>query len=363
MRLFIHALFISVVAGIAAGAVEPDGRLYSPRVGDKVKMHRLQYTDTISGGDNAFWDLSGAKLADRRQNVTIVALTESEDSMGCVMGNTQYLYHTSGDTLFYDGFQNNLSDIIMSDGEISISPEILAGKRRHDSFAGTGRYTDRWRQAQTGSSSTWIDARGTLVTPDNDTIADVFRIKTDRRIISCHGSSIAENAAMTDSMVTIQQTSRLYAPGYRYPILYANALYSAGDGRLVSRSAYYTSLSAQEELDDAENEEVRRRLDDDRSSLVHPAVAERSTAPGIDYSLSQDKEAGRITVDFSVEQSCEVEFILAGITGIVYASRKMSARPGEPYSVTFDYGSLPYSAAYGINISIASENYSEKFYR
>lgn len=365
MKKFLAITTILFVYSLGFGQVNIHMKTLFPRPGDKLKIFSIQASDTIGDGINQTWDFSEAKLSNQRQTLTIVALNETEDSLGCILGNSQHRYHTNGDTLFYDGFENNRSDIILTHKELSLSKDIIAGVAQTSTFNGSGRYTNRWHQNQSGVSSTIMDARGTIITPDLDTIFDAFRVRTRRDILHCHGASSDINAPMTDTLRMTQTISRIYALGYRYPIIYTSELQSPITGTTIARSAYYLPLSSIESIPDPENEAIRNFIavqHDQNSYGLRPTLQNDCTSI-ISYSIFQDRASRHVTIEYSVSESTQVEIVIANIAGIVYSSKTSDVIPGETYTASFDYGSLPYAAAYGINISVGNEQHSEKFYR
>ncbi|MDE7411643.1 MAG: hypothetical protein K2M94_06360 [Paramuribaculum sp.] len=341
----------------------------SLRGGDDLRYCSVGYTDTVSAGDNRIWDLSTCSL-NKDYRLFIESMSDKNDTLACVMNRTKYHFIQHGDSIIGRGFENNQSDMFYTYGEILLSFPVRFGQFYNGTAAGSGRHVDRWTQSAIARYTVVADTRGFLITPDNDTICDVLRIRTFREI---HNTltpvNACDNDCQRDSMTVYQTQSRIYAPGYRYPLVISEMIKSES-GEMLSVKTYYCSPVSMAALDDVVNEEVRENV------LVLKEYAEKSLAfrqmtdgsesydySNIEYQFSQDKANGKVTFTYTVNSPADVEFILADVYGIVYGTEFKHSMPGETYTVSFDYSTLPYSAAYGVSISIGDERYSEKIYR
>ena len=332
---------------------------FNPQADDRLYLNPIEYVDTVSSGVNRIWDFSNVSFAGHRVKLTLLSQSESDDSLACIIGGTQYLIHMADDTLFYDGYENTVSSVKLQCPEIILSPDVFAGKCIKGSFHGAGRYANRWNQEQYGDYETALDARGCLITAEADTIKDVFRISTGRNVVHRQ----MDDNSPTDSVQFYQRISRIFASGYRYPVIYASAVYSAKSGKLLSHKSYYTPLSEIERLSDNESLSKNGGIESYSSQrdCANDATSENNDV--IEYSIMQDKESHSLNIAITAHKDCDVEAVLAGITGIIYDSKKIRCVGGENYNVVFEYGKLPYSAAYGVNILVEDQHFSEKFYR
>lgn len=334
------------------------------RAGDSFALTPVTYSDTLSPGDNKIWDLSGTKPCGKSRRVTLKRTGEKDDSLCCVVGNTAYHFLCRGDSVIMHAFENNLSDMVYPTGEALLLFPIDFNSEFAGHFSGSGRYADKWLHEMSGSYRTGADARGCLVTADGDTINNVIRIRTVRTFSSHY---LTSDSVRADSLSLMQRDSRLYAPGYRYPLVIASTLPTA-DGTEISRKAWYIPPFSLEELDDPDNSELRKEAEALRSSQWEYGPGpgndhEEEESRNVNYTFRQDKGSGTVTVEFSVAQPTDVELVLSDISGIVYRRELTHANPGESYSIMLDYSGLPLSAAYGVGINGGTEHYSEKFYR
>ena len=357
--LYIFALLCLHIAATGNIRRETNGL----RAGDSFTLTPVIYSDTLSSGENKIWDLSGAKPCGKPRRVTLTRPGEKDDSLCCVVGNTAYHFLCRGDSVIMLAFENNLSDMVYPTGEALLLFPIDFNSDFSGLFSGSGRYADKWRHEMSGSYRTGADARGRLVTADGDTINNVIRIRTVRTLSSHY---LTSDSARADSLNLMQRDSRLYAPGYRYPLVIASVLLTAVGSKEISRKAWYIPPYSLEELDDSDNSELRKEEETLRSGprKYNPGTDHEEGGPhNMNYTFSQDKGSGTVTVEFSVAQPTDVELVLSDISGIIYRRELTHANPGESYSITLDYSGLPLSAAYGVGINGGTEHYSEKFYR
>ena len=331
------------------------------RSGDSFIMVPVTFADTMSAGDNRLWDLSGTKICGKSRKLTLNRSGETDDSLYCIVGNTAYHFLCHGDSVSLNAFENNLSDMAYSRKELLLAFPFDFNSQVSGAFCGTGRYADKWHHVMNGNYRSVADARGSLITIDGDTINNVTRISTVRNMNSLY---LAADSSVADSMYLWQHDSRLYAPGYRYPLMMSSAVYAADGITRISHKAWYIPADAIEALDDPDNSDIRREEKDRRNVSTSPeSDSGMDKDRNIAYSFRQDRGTESVTIEFSVARPADIELVLSDMGGIVYRRESTHAYPGETYSVTFDYGGLPFSAAYGVGITAGQEHYSEKFYR
>ncbi len=369
MRHFLLVLIYFVLFPIAIhGELILESRYNSLRNGDAISYSIVDFTDTVSEGDNKIWDLSTSSLS-KRYSLHIESLSDKNDTLTCVINRTKYHFIQRGDSITGRGFENNLSDMFYnSDGEILICFPLRYGQSYTGTVVGSGRHVDRWTQSAVIRYTVRADSRGYLITPDNDTICDVLRIYTYRELRNILAPvNVSDKRCKNDSVTVYQVMSRIYAPGYRYPLVVSEMVKSESN-EILSAKTYYFSSSSMAGLDDADNSQARDSVSRNYSERILALLQARDKAESdryshIDYQFSQDKVGGKITFTYTVMEPADVEFILADVSGIVYGAEYKHSLPGEIYTVTFDYSKLPFSATYGVSISIGNERYSEKFYR
>lgn len=360
MKRFLQCV-IAVAAVLTTMSMRPviDKERNFPRCGDVLTLRDVSYADTAGSGENRIWDLSGVDESGKK---TLRFESAGRDSLSCIVGRTRYLYYVCGDTLLCGGFENNLSDMVYEKAEAVLISTFDYGRSISGEFLGSGRYADRMQDERSGHYHTEADARGVMITPDGDTIPDVLRLVTDRYSLNLlfRGES-ADGSCRTDSLPVYEKECRWYAPGHRYPLLMTKDVFTLPYYRQVSHTARYLSLDGQESAADPENEAIL--LQNAVDTVSGRNAQTMPPAPVVDYTMTQDKAAQTVTIHYSVSRPIDLLFVLSDVGGIVYRSEQRRCIPGEESEKVFDYGGLPYSGSYGVNISGGRERYSEKFYR
>ncbi len=338
------------------------------RPGDTPEFARIEFADTVTNGDGAVWDLSQCSTVSGFK-LRLEQAGDSSSVVGCAVDRTMYYYRVSGDSVLTDGFENNQSDMHYDRREVSLLFPIRSGSLYAGEFHGEGRYCDRWYHEMSGSYRTAADATGSLIMPEGDTIPGVVRLRTWREVDSrYYRAAVGGRGGMTDSLRFYQDERRWYAPGYRYPLLMTSTMIGA-DGKAVrSHRAYYSSVAMGCAVDnDPENEDLRQLLagTDRRGETFGEDSGDGVGLPPeiLDCTFSQNRGDGKVSVTFSSAEAVDVEIVLSDAMGIVYATERRTAYPGEPQTVTFDYGRLPQTANYGLSVIAGTERHSEKFHR
>ena len=328
-----------------------------PKGGDAIRLQSIEYRDTVSSGSERVWDLSGYAPDGE---IKLKLEQEKDSIITCALRGTRYRFALQGDTLIDAGFENKLSDMYFSQGEILLIFPLSQTFSTDGIIDGRGRYADRYIHEMTGSYHSYCDARGLLITPEGDTIRNVTRVVTTRTTVSRYqpndSMSRAENVP---SLPVTLVTSRLYAPGYRYPLLL---------GKMVKPGetayAYYISPDEQESLSDSDNEEIRALMAG--KSFLVPKPDARSGTDGMTktfkHTFTQDKYKQSVTVSCEAGGPVKVRLLLTNAVGVVYESRTLECADGAPCTATFSYGALPRHMTYCIVIQTDTEQFTEKFY-
>lgn len=374
-RVFTIAMLVLVCTQVMFAVCVLDARHLALCHGDELKYCLIDTNDTISPGEERVWDFSSV-IPGREDHLAIKRLSESSDTFTCVVGDTKYYFLQRNDSLMSVGFENNLTNIFYDNKEVLLSMPLYYNYSILGHSTGIGHYADRYSHHIHTNYATTADAYGKLITPNNDTISNVVRISTFRELHNKYIPLSNKTTAKEDSIILHQVESRLYAVGYRYPVIVSYSVWQ--NEKSISSKAYYFPLSSLDEISDFENEELRGKIINDSKYLSrlisHGETQQIQAEDGndnnsyqtlriVDYQFSQNKNERSVSVKFTTSEDADITLILANIYGVVYHTERHQAMAGETYTVDLNYGSFPYSVAYGLSILVNSERYSEKFYR
>lgn len=146
-----------------------------------------------------------------------------------------YYYSISGDSLFCRGFENPTTLMMNEQPELLMKFPVNYGDSTFGYYNGNGRYCDRLRISAMGTTFSKADAYGMMVLPGGDTLKNVIRVHTIKKIADATETVIAgsdpqssvqnrvspdsiHHRLANDSVLLSVETYRWYARGYRYPI-------------------------------------------------------------------------------------------------------------------------------------------------
>lgn len=394
MKTYRHILIILFpiisLAGISLSHATPhpfvSTKYNGPRDGDAITRHPITYSDTVSPGYDCLWDLSQStddgnsyKLSTRLVNDSLLRYSTT--------GQKSVIYYDSqNDTVTLAGFESRLWQVYYHTPEVWLpATNLNFGSGITGIIRGRGVYSDRLRYSIAGTYTLTADARGTLIMPEGDTIRNVLRVHTQRKILHryftmdstlcditlCDITDTELAQASSTGDILIHDTRRWYAPGYRYPVLETQTLSKPIATTPLSHQACYTTVNELEQLpSDPDNQELRElarqsieKYHDSNNDINNPTDNKTNGGEDIRYQFSQNRGDRSVSVDYTVSQPSDVEFILADVTGIVYSTDTHHCAPDEEYTVTIPYGHLPHSGPYVLYICTDSNRYAEKFYK
>lgn len=274
-----------IVAGCCwyvAARADNDGQITAitsetnaPRSGDLVEKLEIQPVSVKVSGDSVLWDFSAYKTGKeyriRYREAYDGKIIESEN-------NSVKYYDLRGDTLYLTRHGQPGMSVVYQVPEPVVTYPMSFGNHRGGYFYGEGNLGNINYIRNAGYSTTTVDSRGTLVTPDGDTIKNVLRSHYTR-IGTTHiednfnhsfsvtrDSSLFRNDSICRWLVTDSVTHRIekwrwYASGYRYPIAEAEkykVYYYGAPVDSVSRYYYYRAANQEYDIeDDYVNEQIR----------------------------------------------------------------------------------------------------------
>jgi hypothetical protein len=201
------------------------------RPGDIIVKQQVSYKDPGRSGENVLWDFGNLDIEKESYKLSYSSLKEDSIIVG-TEHRTMYYYSLSDDSLLLWGYENPTTLMTNRQPELLLKFPVNYGDRTQSYFSGKGKYCDRLQLSAMGTVHTFADAYGMMILPNKDTLRNVLRVKTVKRIAEetkpfLHRKSDAGSAISTDSIdfrlrndttVLGLITYRWYARGYRYPV-------------------------------------------------------------------------------------------------------------------------------------------------
>ena len=202
------------------------------RPGDEIVKQQVEYKDPGRSGENVLWDFG--KLTSINDEYSLI-YSVGEDSV--IIGTehrTMYYYSLSGDSLLCKGFENPTTLMINEHPELLLKFPVSYNDSTYCRYNGNGKYSDFLKISAMGSMSSKADAYGMIILPDKDTLKNVIRVHTIKKIAEGSEplffsqadtlpppivtSDSIDYRLANDTVLLAVETYRWYAKGYRYPI-------------------------------------------------------------------------------------------------------------------------------------------------
>jgi hypothetical protein len=340
----------------------------TPHSGGVLKKQQIEYVNTGNGDYNKTWDLSGIEVVNPRHRVRVLTKRDTADvAVDTIMTveNRQRRYMLlRQDSLLTTGMENALSKVSFEQPELSLTFPFSYGDSTASVFYGTASWCEHSYSRVYGESRVKADAKGTLITPDGDTLRQVLRIHT-RRIIGSQTfpvgtepdmkSLLSKSSRFTtddartnlsrdiaETNVTTEDIFQFFVTGYRYPVIETRRALSP-DGK-VSEEAYYCPPSEQELLADEENEQIRNSLllARGRQGLGEGrnGGSDTDTPPSPLSRCDVTVNGSMVTVTYDLTENAMVTGLVSTVSGIVLRQSSQHNDAGTGYQMRLDCGGL-----------------------
>lgn len=210
------------------------------RKDDILFKQQIEYKDPGLRGSNVVWDFSRLKFVNENYKVRYSQPAVSKPDSQCITNiehRTMYKHLLIRDSLFLTGFENSGSKLNYEKPQLALRFPFALRDSISKSYSGSGIYMDMLYVETSGTSYTIADATGTLILPEEDTLRNVLRIRSQQEYIqktcpidySPKKKYLFEDSisvfsmdslrkASTDTIYFRMETCKWYAPGYRYPL-------------------------------------------------------------------------------------------------------------------------------------------------
>ena len=376
---FIFLLFPQLLLAQTGGTDTKHGL----RAGDELNRQVVSISCAMTSGKDVVWDLQELEVLENDYKTRYAGAETAPWLVAGYEKLTGHQYLTNEDGAYLLARRTTTSQMAYDIPEQVQRFSMHYGDSIMGIYGGTGSYGDKLFVREYGNYVTHMDATGSIILPDGDTLRHVSRQTTDRWVYAdialadslqmVYGDSIpvyTEDSIRchiaTDVPMQQVHEERWYAAGYRYPILERVVCRAASDGNIISRSVLYYPPSAQEaQLPyDEENEAIRNLIargeyhDETDSDANAPDRGEAE--PVIHYTLVQNAEARTVTISYDLDASATVRCVLADSKGVVYRTAEQTNAAGTGYSLALSYSGLPHGQ-YVVYISAGGLTQAVKF--
>ena len=347
IRVFISAL--SLLLGITSVYGQVNLSEMVPASTDSLQKSRIRYFSPGKGGSNKVWDFSG-KLGSKESAQVMFA----KDSTGVVSviepGRIRY-YRTTPDTLILIGSESPLEKRVYAMKKISKKYPLEYGDSVSMPFRCEGMYCGNHPFREAGMTTIKVDAVGSIVLAENDTVRNVRRVHT----IDAYGICMAlDSAALDTAKITqvIDERYEWYLPGAQYPIIENMTSTTYLNMDVIGTTQYaYCNLPEDETALYITPEE------DDETDEPEIEVDEQPTPDIIHYEIRT--QGKNINLTYSLDEEASITTIVASYIGLLCKSSQWTQSAGQGYSVQIDCNGL-HPGIYILYINVNGKVYNEK---
>jgi len=199
---------------------------------DEIIKQQVDYKNPGRSGDNVLWDFGMLNL---QNDAYKLFYTEGRNNrMQGMEHNTRYYYELRNDSLFRTGFENHTTLSVNEQPELLLKFPVQYGDSTFSYYNSNGRYSERLKISTMGTTKTKADARGMMILPNGDTLKNVLRIRTNKKIAESTtplrrtasknvpepyvSADSIEFRLQNDTVLLEVETYQWYVKGYRYPI-------------------------------------------------------------------------------------------------------------------------------------------------
>lgn len=347
-RLFIPALSLLFGMSSAYGQVNlSDMALAST---DSLQKSRIRFFSPGDGGSNKVRDFSqklGSKVSAK-----VMFMKDSTGVVSAIEPGRISYFRTTPDTLILFGSESSLEKREYAVEKISKKFPLEYGDSVSMPFRCEGMYCGDHPFRESGTTTVKVDAVGSIVLAENDTVRNVRRVHTIDAYSICMD---LDSAALDTAKLTqvIDERYEWYLPGSQYPIIenVSSTTYLNMDVMGITKYAY-CNLPEDESLlyitsdDGNETDEQEGFTDEDPQSpdIIHYNIETHGKTIHITYDLDDDTA---------------ISAIIANHMGMLCLSRQWSQEAGQEYSMQINCNALR-SGVYILYINVNGKVYSEK---
>lgn len=317
---------------------------------DSLQKCRIRYFSPGRGGRNMVWDFS-SKLGSKESS-RVMFMKDSTDMISIIESGRILYYRTNTDTLVLVGSESTLEKRDYALRKTTRRLHLVYGDSIGKPFRCEGMYCGDHPFREVGTTTVKVDADGSIVLAENDTLRNVLRVHTiDSYSICMDIDSAALDTARLAQV--IDERYEWFLPESQYPVIedVTSTSYFNMDVVGTTRHAYCNLPSDQvpyyiSQTDFPSDDEQEGFADGDAQDdgIIH-------------YQIETHGKVIQMTYD--LDENATITTIVANHMGMLCTSRQWTQNAGLGYSTQIDCnGLLP--GVYILYINVNGKVYSEK---
>ena len=321
-----------------------------PSSTDSLQKHAIRYFSPGKEGRDRVWDFS-EKLYSRGSSQVMFM----KDSTGVLTvsepGRLSY-YRTSSDTLILFGRESSLEKRDYTIEKVSRIFPLKYGVSVSMPFRCEGMYCGDHPFREVGVTTVKVDAEGSIVLAENNTVRNVKRVHIVDSYSVCMD---LDSAALDTARLTqvIDERYEWYLPTSHYPIIE-----TVTSTTYLNKAAIGTTRYAYCNLPEDQTAYYITPEDEDDTDEQEDLSDERQQAPDIIH-YKVETQGKVIRINYDLDEDATIATLVANHMGMLYKRMLWKQTAGQGYSAQIDCNSLP-PGMYILNINVNGKVYSEK---
>ena len=351
LKSFIYIAAFAQLFGIASVYGQVNLSDMEPASTDSLQKSRIRYFSPGKGGRSMVWDFSQKLGSNESSQVMFM-----KDSTGVVSvtepGKINY-YRTTPDTLILLGSESPLEKREYAMEKVSKTFPLEYGDSISMPFRCEGMYCGNHPFREAGTTTVKVDADGTIVLAENDTVRGVRRVHTIDTYSICMD---LDSAALDTARLTqvIDERYEWYLRESQYPVIevVTSTTYYNMDAIGTTKRAYCNLPESQVAF--YIKPEEGNVTDDEQEGF---SAEEQQATDIIHYETETLGKVIHITYD--LDEEATITTIVTNHNGMLCASRQWAQAAGQGYSAHIDCNGLR-PGMYILYINVNGKVYSEK---
>lgn len=299
----------------------------------------VENADLDSCGENCIWSLKDAELQKLPEKSFYYISSNDSTLLIKEEDHTKSLYSRLNDELYNAGLENKLTKIIYDQMELYAKRNFEYRDSICGVFSGHGLYSDKVQLSINGSYTSIVDGIGCLFLPEGNTIENVIRVTTVRKI---------ENLEKT----LVIKENRWFKHCNLLPVIERTDVSS--NNVSLGSVTYYTPANGFSE----ETTSKQKSKQEKRSAT--PTIANRLNKhqEEIPFSISKNSKESCPTISFDIsKKTSSISYEIYTLDGVrIYHSDAMPLHKGH-YEKSLP---IQHRSNYIINMIIDDKHYAKK---
>ena len=311
----------------------------------------IQYFSPGNGGENRVWDFS--KRLKSKSSAQVRFMTDSTGVLSITEPGRINYYRTTPDSLILISSESPLEKRNYTENKFSKLFPLEYGDSVIMPFRCEGMYCGDHSFREVGTTKVKVDAKGSIVLAENDTVRNVLRVHTIDSYSICMDR---DSAALDTAKLTqiIDERYEWYLPDSQYPIIEDVTSTTYANMTAIGTTKHAYCNLPEGEVDDYITAEDEHGTEDEQDGSLGEGLQGTDI---IHYQV--DTHGGVINIAYDLDEDATIETIVANHMGMLCISRQWTQQAGQGYSVQIECYGLP-TGMYILYINVNGKVYSEK---